>query len=326
MPGVKSVYAVTVMICFLLEPASFGGTRDLRCHFDFLKTIFARKPTPPLNLHSPLLDWIDTHGLGSSEVKNLFIRIPGAPVYEMHYIKNAVDSIKTEFAPWFEGHSQQSYLKMLESQHKTLAMGLDRKSLYRPPSSGRPLKLRPASKLRAEKIWDSSPASTGFHAESLCKNYWCPEGFFDHLKRAQETSPHRLELEGIPFESRPQGFYGWHPKWNFTFDMVYVPPGLSKPYLERMEKLMLQLREITPGAPKEEWMPLLADYVQLFSVSLPFDRINFSQAMMHANYILMRQGMKGISHGALDYFAMTYSSHDYRKIFETAVMRAQLKP
>ncbi len=319
----KSIYATTVMICFLLQPASFGSPRDSRCNFNFLKNLFVRKPSTPLNLHSPMLEWIDNHDLRSTEVKNLFIRIPGSPVFDPYYIKNAVDSLKTEFAPWFEGHSNQSFQDMMRAQHKTLAVGLDRKSFYRSPSSNSFLKPRSAGKLRVDRMWEHSPVSTSFYADSLCKNYWCPEGFFEHLKREREISPHRLEIEGIPFESRPEGLYSWHPRWNFSFDMVYPTTEHMKPYLARMEQLMLDLRKITPETPKEAWMPLLADYVQLFSVSLPFDRINFSQAMIQVNYILMRQGYQGISHGALDYLAMTYSSHEYRKIFESAVTRFQ---
>lgn len=260
------------------------------------------------------------------ESQRLFVRKEGSKITDPHYLKNITHSLQDHFHPWFEGTSDLPFRKMLADQHRTANLGRDMKTFYTSPT---------------QEMWGTGPnrysaglyrleegISGGFRFEDLCKNHYCPADFKNHFK-AVEKGRKKLWIEGIPAEHQPKRVLrnrGLFFKSPFDLSIGYADQKALGHYLDRMELLMNQLRKTPAGAPPGPWMDALADYVQLFSVALPFDTVNFSIAMSQANYILTRNGYRGISHGALDYFAMVYSSDEYRKIFRRMVDDAQKAP
>jgi hypothetical protein len=95
-----------------------------------------------------------------------------------------------------------------------------------------------------------------------------------------------------------------------------------------MAKIMEKLRNLpnenaVKGTDQQSLLDLLADYLQLFSAGLPFERVNFSIAMAQVNYILMNHGIRGIENGELDLISMMVPTPLFRTIFTDAVLNAK---
>ena len=86
---------------------------------------------------------------------------------------------------------------------------------------------------------------------------------------------------------------------------LYLPDAKYLPYyLYTLNCTMDKLkREIT--------LELLAEYIQLFVIAHPFEKINFSICMSQINALLSLSGYKTIYHGYLDFNCFLY---DYDKI------------
>jgi len=59
----------------------------------------------------------------------------------------------------------------------------------------------------------------------------------------------------------------------------------------------------------------LAEYIQLFVIAHPFERINYSILMAQVNAMLVTKKCKPIHHGYLDFDCFIYSSDIIEKAF-----------
>jgi hypothetical protein len=108
--------------------------------------------------------------------------------------------------------------------------------------------------------------------------------------------------------------------------MRYPQNHSTEYYLGEMAQIMEEIRDLPPNAPKPRTLHLLADYIQLFSAGLPFDRVNFSIAMAQVNYVLMSHGLRGIENGELDLISAMVDTTLFRKIFSDFVLESQSNP
>lgn len=76
---------------------------------------------------------------------------------------------------------------------------------------------------------------------------------------------------------------------------------------------------------QEKAIRLIAHFIQLWQISQPFLIVNNSLCMAIANYFLRKNGLNGISHGALDFIAFRLSLENYQNEFAKRVKNANLK-
>lgn len=79
-------------------------------------------------------------------------------------------------------------------------------------------------------------------------------------------------------------------------------------YLYTLDYLMGQLKE-------KFTLELLAEYIHIFVIAHPFEKINFSLCMAQVNALLSLNGYKPIYHGYLDFNCMLYNYSRIKNIF-----------
>lgn len=103
------------------------------------------------------------------------------------------------------------------------------------------------------------------------------------------------------------------------------PPFFTQPlYLDRMSQIMGHIENCLlrthPNTPLRDVIILIADYYQVGINAHLFARVNNSLLMAQVNYLLHFAGLRGIAHGALDYYALYKVPADFRAIFVRAVL------
>jgi hypothetical protein len=95
-------------------------------------------------------------------------------------------------------------------------------------------------------------------------------------------------------------------------------------YLDRMSQIMGHIENCLlrahPDIPLRDVVGLIADYYQVGINAHLFPRVNNSLLMTQANCLLRFAGLRGIPHGALDYYALYKVPADFRAIFSRAVL------
>ncbi|NDG83619.1 MAG: hypothetical protein EBX52_01105 [Proteobacteria bacterium] len=287
-----------------------------------IKTLFTGTPVPVRfsgNVSSPLIALLDSRPLNSPEILRLFTRSPEAMVLNPHYIQNMADSIREGFAPWFERKTDLSFPHMLKLQHSILTLGLDGKSLYLSTAASVPMKKRAIGKFR----YELTSLTSGEHLEfSLADLYPRPSDYPDSVLDFLAKKPDRVRywtaINRVPVNERPEAdltiFRPYGPVSNLRFRMTYPKAHHSKTYVRIMQEVMEEIRSLPENTPGEVLFPLLADYIQLFSVGLPFKRVN---------YVLMKHGFRGLENGSLDLFSAMLPTEEFRKAFAIEVKKAQ---
>ena len=283
-----------------------------------------------VGIDSPMIELLNTRSPQDPEVIRLFVRRPSEPLLSRNYIPNISDSIKESFAPWFEGKSRESFQKMLKVQHTILTMGLDGVHPYLSTSKHQPLGSRSIGKFRFER----SSLFLSPYLQFTLSEYFNLSALHPSLRTFLEESDsgriYRLELESIPEPRLPLTELSvLHSPGGFRNYMIryrYPAGPHTETFVEELEELMGRIRRIPSDGPKEKLLEHLADYVQLFSAGLPFERVNYSIAMAQVNYILMKHGFRGIENVELDLLAVIVPTPVFRQIFADAVKNAQRCP
>lgn len=96
--------------------------------------------------------------------------------------------------------------------------------------------------------------------------------------------------------------------------------NFSQKVNEKVNENMVELSES-----QEKVVRLIAHFVQLWQISQPFLIVNNSLCMAIANYFLRKNGLNGISHGALDFVAFRLSLENYQNEFVRRVKMTKLE-
>lgn len=326
-----------LLLSLALISAPLEGRADTFSCLEFLlqvrnSLIGPSGPKPRISPHrvaAPLLDLIDAKGLNDPEVIRLFVRRSYRPVEQHNYIRNSADALREVFAPWFERLEGDAFQDMLKLHHATIVRGLDRKYSYRSTSTEHPIGGRAIGRLRYEALRSHHGAFFDFVLTADQLEGMQFPAFLNWLKEPRPVKVFPLELEGIPPAHRPDARWtlAFSPEegWLGRYKVSYPEDGFTRTYVNRMALIMEEVRSLpvrgaaARGQEQDRLLRLLADYVQLFVVGLPFDRVNYSIAMAQANYVLMKHGLRGIEHQELDYIALMTPTRVFREVFAEAV-------
>ena len=303
---------------------------------DFLLPVWSfliGRPTPKRSevlVSSPMVDFLNSHSPEDREVIRLFTRHPKLPVFSPNYIPNMMDSIRESFAPWFEKKTPESFQKMLKMQHAILTLGIDSKHPYLSTSMDHALRSTSIGRFRYQKTSPFSRPHLEFAISDLYLSQAIPPGLQNFLDEIDSYREYLLPIASIPEAHRPEAritvLYMPGGGRNYLFKMRYPENHSTEYYLGEMAQIMEEIRDLPPNAPKPRTLHLLADYIQLFSAGLPFDRVNFSIAMAQVNYVLMSHGLRGIENGELDLISAMVDTTLFRKIFSDFVLESQSDP
>ena len=287
----------------------------------------SRPPAEPA--HSPILDLLSSKPLTDPEVLRLFTRSPLRNIVHLNYLENMPDSLREAFVPWLEGQSKLSYREMLRKQHRILTRGLNGSNPYLSTDLNQPLQKRNIGRFRYETWLPALHPELRF---SMSAFYDSPEDYPDYFlefaKKRDGSTRYLTAIEGIPHARRPDCRLTISKTQSTAVTdlrlyMTYPSASHSETYVDAIEVLMVKLKNTPVGAPREEWVPLLADFIQLFSAGLPFERVNFSIAMSQVNTILMKQGLRGVENGELDLASVMMPTAEFREVFIKHVEKAQ---
>jgi len=133
-----------------------------------------------------------------------------------------------------------------------------------------------------------------------------------------------VQIDNIPKEISPWFRKGIMKTEEHLFRYQYPDPSFIEAYIEQMELLMKSIRDdlqtiISKGSitlqEKEQILTNLAKYYQLGMCAHVFERINNSLFMSHVNTILHVINLKSISHGNLDFVALTRDTDNFVEYF-----------
>ncbi len=232
----------------------------------------------------------------SPEIVRLFVRNPAEPIQDPNYLENIIQSLRIEFAPWFEENQKQPFFAMLKRQHEVLMRGQNGDRLYFSPTERERLLSQHLSDGGVESSSSElriRPVPVIFHSRTLQRDPFCPKDFLENPKKVLEQP---LEIEGIPSGNAVGNLINEQLSVGGRIDYgiihFYADPKTIPTYLARMAVILTRLSRLPKTAGIEVWGSDLADYVQLFSQAVPFARGNFSLAMAQVNYFLLRQGYR----------------------------------
>jgi hypothetical protein len=296
-----------------------------------LKSVLTGVPIPSRSstqVNSPLVDHLNSRSLSDPEIVRLFTRHAKDVVVHPYYLENMADSIREVFAPWFEKNSSSSYKRMLKHQHAILTQGLNGKNFYLSSSDTIRMKKHRSGQFRYEttSLFNRPVLEFSMNAFSDSPGR-CPVYLREFLDKHQNGLYYKTPIEGIPADQRPdaklyvQRING--ALLDFHFYYSYPSSHKSEIYVTQLEKVMTKIRDLPRETPQDLLLSLLADYIQLFSAGLPFDRVNYSIAMSHVNYILMSYGLRGMENGELDLASVMLSTDEFRKAFKFEFEKTQ---
>ena len=323
-----------ILLCAIgleLFPAQSMAT-PLECR-DFLLPVWSfliGRPIPKrseVRVSSPMVDFLNSRSPEDREVIRLFTRHAKLPILNPNYIPNIQDSIRESFAPWFEKKTTESFKKMLKMQHAILTLGIDAHHPYLSTSVVQSLRSTSIGRFRYQKSSPFSRPQLEFAISDLYLSQSIPAGLQTFLDQIDSYREYLLPIASIPDAHRPEAritvlhLHGGGR--NYLFKLRYPENHSTEYYLEEMARIMEDLRDLPSNSPRSKLLQLLADYVQLFSAGLPFDRVNFSIAMAQVNYVLMNHGYRGIENGELDLISVMVPTLVFREIFSEAVQQNQ---
>jgi len=131
------------------------------------------------------------------------------------------------------------------------------------------------------------------------------------------------EIQG--FETNPDFLEFYLAEMHQVFGQIveisnFNSNNFSQKANEKVNENIVQLSES-----QEKVIRLIAHFVQLWQISQPFLIVNNSLCMAIANYFLRKNGLNGISHGALDFVAFRLSLENYQNEFLRRVKMTSLK-
>jgi hypothetical protein len=228
----------------------------------------------------------------------------------VNYIENQMQALTDHFDPWFRSENDTEVRALLEAMHRTACLGRDGNHEYYSEHDGRTSAMYQPGKMR-DKMLDMY----GLPLDAfLPLDMDIPKSVAD--KYAGEAQD-RVSLPGIPDEFAPQN----HRDRKGNLVHVYPKSSKLKLYLDRMGDLLVQIKKLPKDAPRETLLPLLSEYYQIAINAHLFHRANNSILMGQVNYILESRGMRGISHGDLDYAALILKRERFQSVLAEAIRR-----
>jgi hypothetical protein len=330
-PALFRALLVGALLSGPLAPSAWSAPFSCRDFLVRTSSLIFGHPVPKKSdviIDSPMIALLKNHSVQDPEVIRLFTRHAGDPLLNRNYIQNISDSIRESFAPWFEGYSPHSFQKMLKLQHVILTMGLNGVHPYLSTSKSQPLGSRSIGRFRNER---SSLFLSPYLEFNLSEHFNLASlhpALRAFLEESDSSRIYQLAIHSVPVNQRPvteltvyESARGYN---TYVIRYRYPESHKTKIFVEELEDLMTQMRLVPVNGPKEKLLHLLADYIQVFSVGLPFERVNFSIAMAQVNYILMKHGFRGIENGELDLVSVIVPTPVFRQVFSDAVRAAQL--
>ena len=245
-----------------------------------------------------------------NKIHHAFVRYPNEEITQADYLVNYVHVIEKStmqhFLPWLKNPNDINYHTLITTQHEYMV------------SHG-------VSGFYYGEINDSITGGK-FRDYNL-------ERVMYEIKHAdlpsfptKKTTPH---LENISEEMLPWFRRGIMKNEEHLFRYEYPSSEYIETYVIEMSNLMKLIKndllKIENGTPidlkaKQKILINLAKYYQLGMCAHVFERINNSLFMSHVNTILRLLGMSAISHGNLDFVALTRDSDDFVKYFQKFIM------
>jgi hypothetical protein len=260
------------------------------------------------------------------EVIRLFVRFPNTNTMP-NYVNNMIRSTQMVFAPWYRREFTEPYADMLRKQHWLLTWGQTGEEMYLSTSLYGPLTLEEIGMFRHE-LPPISPAELRFpFAEKLGGLDKHPEPVAAFLKTIKPGEVRWVSLTEVPRMAHPRASVLPKVYNNETtevlFTQFYPAQEHTQFYVNALEKIMLELRDLPHPSPLETLVPRLASTIKLFSIGLPFKKVNFSIAMSHVNFILMEHGYRGIENGLLDIYSMLLPEETFHALLLDTIRKAQ---
>ncbi len=198
--------------------------------------------------------------------KNWFTRFKQDHVDPL-YVKNMKDATNY-FSSWFTGRHQARYVDMLTSMHKLATRGG-----YSGFTNS-----------------DGPVVPVGSEFRGVNKEAWRP---LLKKKWFNEVEVIGGKIWPTLREQRLRGCHHLIDRKN-GYELHLPHEDRVPDFLARMEKVM--------GLLRHDFDPVwLAEYIQLFVVGHPFERVNYSICMAQVNLILYRYGFEPIRHGYFDF-------------------------
>jgi len=324
------------LFCFFtLAAAVFGTGRpafaDGNCVTRFLVEMSARHTDPkraPVLINTKMnfenTDWI-TETVRT--VRNDYFVSAKTPSEFQSYLKNYISATRSFDQDFRSGSVSANLRNVLKKQHSVMVHGEDGTSLYQGTTrktgtitSGRFVSetgnvISTATiDLKVGRGWNQSrmappvglPGPFPEHGEIW--NLWFNE--IAESAKAKGLNPEDVMPKNFGFKGgvghRYPAFFHQHL------------------YINRMAEIMGHIENCLlrthPSTPLNDVLVLLADYYQVGINAHLFERVNNSLLMNQMNYFLHYIGLRGISHGSLDYLALYKVPEDFRGIFIKAVI------
>jgi hypothetical protein len=213
----------------------------------------------------------------------------------------------------FMNGKEQDFKEMLRDQHRILTAGIDGTNRYWGASLGVLNYLMGASAIpgiyRYEDI-NGPPSPRMILKISIAEK-------LQGQVPVKTSFIQRNPIQGISEKNTPLQMISAK---NILF--IYPKNDGVVEYLASMQNDMIRaLRMIRAGKPRDEVLPLLADYVQKGVAGHVFGLANYSLYMTQVNSLLIRMGFAGISPGNLDYHALVEDTATFEQRFIDEVHR-----
>jgi hypothetical protein len=266
----------------------------------------------------------------SAEWLRVSVRDLKDPILDGDYLKRLHDSTATVFVPWLENPNGQSFRDMLREQHRHATTDLQGNAYYHGVSvTG----LRPSIIVSPGLfLYEFKEIQTPIRWGSLWRD---PAKYMTSQSGALEavqasTAKHRAKAKG---EEAPIIYSFALPRLpgvsvenhlnvkDGTILHRYVRYDQVPDVLEALDTLFSEIRPAVKAKKEEAVIDLLSEYVYMASNSHFFRGANFSIIMAHVNWTLKQSGLRGISHGDLDYATFYLDFESFQKIFRDQIRK-----
>ncbi len=235
-----------------------------------------------------------------------------------NFLQNLHESVADVFDPWFQGRKSGAFEAMLREQHRVLAQGRDGGRTYGGASASEtnpyPGLLRnelgPNLMVIATPVWFEKHLR-GEIPPTAAKNLRA-------LEKSGKTQiyelPHPIRVVGVGKKAQP-----YQQLTNTYLEIDYADDIQS--YLAVAGKTMRRVRDrMKDGrATSADVVEGMSDYLYYTVRCHPFRRLNFSLFMSQVNYVLMENGLRGITPDNLDYILLVSTRDEFRVEFAKRV-------
>jgi hypothetical protein len=257
------------------------------------------------------------------------------------YVQTMNDATFRNFAPWFDSSGTSvSFEEMLFEMHLTALFGPDDHAEALAVIRNR--SLRDDQKLAAlQKRFEPYTGRTigamdGLHstlrpgfrdAEKSSAMLRFPSEVIEATKAMHGIDLHSLTTERrLPIPGVPEKFWPTNvksdPGMPVSIMHFYPTPDGMAAYRSAAGAKLVAIRAEFDALDGDRLIDRIAEYYYVAGNAHFFPRVNNSMLMSQVNYLLLRKGMSGISHGYLDYVAACVPLETFKRVFAEAVRNA----